>query len=156
MFKFRYNAVDVGLKMALLQRLHEGFGEAYVGEGCGGGEEGGDVAVGEAGDAAADAGDVEEELRVLAGEGDEVIHVGLDGLNAALHRRDGVALALEADAAAEDCAEMLERGPGGAATVHPRKIASENEDLISLQGRNVTRSEVRALNVVVFSHNVQI
>ena len=142
--------------MFLLQRLHEGFGEADVGEGEGGGEEGGDFAVGEAGDAAADAGDVEEELGVLAGEGDEVVHVGLDGFNAALHCRDGVALALEADAAAEDGAEQLEGCPGGAATVHPRKVASENEDFISLQGRNVLRREGRTLDVVVFSHGRQI
>ena len=93
---------------------------------------------------------------MLAGEGEELVHVGLDGLDAALHRRDGVALALEADAAAEDGAEMLERGPCGAATVHPRKVAPENEDFVGLQFCNVIRSKGRTLRSIVnsFVHSV--
>ena len=74
----------------LREDVGEGAGEDDVGEAEGGGEQRGDVAVSEAGDAAADAGDVEFERRMGLGKLYKLVDVWLDGGDAALHGGDGV------------------------------------------------------------------
>ena len=117
------------------------------------GEERGDVSVPEAGDAAANAGDVEEELQVLLRECDEIVHVGLDGFHAALHGGDGVALAAKTDSAAHLGAELPEGDIGGSTAMHASQVAAKYEDLIGLQLRDKVRREIRTLDSVVRSHD---
>lgn len=74
----------------LREDVGEGAGKDDVGETEGAGEEWGDVAVSEAGDAAADAGDVEFERRMGQGKLYKLVDVWLDGGDAALHGGDGV------------------------------------------------------------------
>ena len=71
------------------------------------GEQRGDFAGGEAGDAAADAGHKEGQLGMTVGETDEVIHVGFDGVHTALHGGDGIALALQTNALTHDGAKSV-------------------------------------------------
>ena len=60
----------------------------------GGGKQGGNLLIPEAGDATADAGHEELELRMRMGELDELVNVRLDGFHATLHRGDGITLSL--------------------------------------------------------------
>ena len=114
-----------------------------VREDAGGGEEGGDVFVAEAGDAAADAGHEEGQFRMAVGELDEVLDITVDDRQREVHRRDGVTLALQADALAEDRAETLTSGSRGATQMEACLIAAEYEDLPGLQRQNVPRSDSR-------------
>ena len=116
-------------------------------------EERGDFFVPEARNAAAYARHVEEQLRVLPGEGDELIHIGFDGLHAPLHGGDGVALAAETNAAAHHGTELTPGDIRCAAAVHSGEVASEHEDFIGLQLRYIVRGEIRTLNSIVRSHN---
>ena len=75
-------------------------------------------------DAAADAGHIEEMLRVLLGKRDETIHIRLYGLHAALHSRDGVALTAETDSAAHHGTEKSEGGISRPTTVDAGKVAA--------------------------------
>ena len=61
----------------------------------------------EACDATAYLGDEEGQLRMHVGETDELLHVGQDGVHTALHRRDGVALSLQAHALTHDSTILL-------------------------------------------------
>ena len=80
-------------------------------------------------DAAADAGDVEEQLGVLLGKSDKIFHVRLDGFHAALHRRDGITLSPKADTASHHGAELLEGHIGRSAAMHSGKVATKHKDL---------------------------
>lgn len=46
------------------------------------------------------------------GVGDEVIHVGFDGINATVHSRDSIALSCHANANASFGAKLLVQGVG--------------------------------------------
>ena len=137
----------------LLQYLHELLRQTNVRSVDCFGEERRDVSVPEAGDAAADAGDVEEELRVLLRERDEIVHERLDGFHAALHCGDGVALAAKTDSAAHLGAELPEGDIGGSSAMHAGQVAAKYEDLIGLQFRDKVRREIRTLDSVVRSHD---
>lgn len=88
-----------------------------------------DVLISPAGDAAADARDEELHFRVAVGEADEIFHVSGDGAHRQVHRGDGVAPALQADALAVDGTEAFVGQAGGAAVVVPFPVAAEHEDL---------------------------
>ena len=75
-------------------------------------------------DAAADAGDIEELLRMILGKRDEIIHIRFYGLHAALHRRDGVALTSETDSAAHHGTEKSEGGISRATAMDAGKVAA--------------------------------
>ena len=81
------------------------------------------------------------EFRVFAGKGNELIDVRSDGLYSALHRGDGVALALQAYALSELGTEYLQRDVSSTAAVHAGKVASKNKDLIVAELRNVLRGD---------------
>ena len=72
----------------------------------GSGKQRGNLGRREASDAAADTGDEEGHLRMLCGKSDEVLHVGQDGVNAALHGGNGVALSLQAHTLTYDGAAL--------------------------------------------------
>ena len=61
----------------------------------------------EACDAAAYLRDEEGQLWMHVGETDELLHVGQDGVGTALHRRDGIALSLQAHALTHDSTILL-------------------------------------------------
>ena len=63
---------------------------------------------------------------------DEFIHVGLDGLDPSLHRRDGITLPPETYAAAHHGSEVPEGIVGSSAAMQPTEVRSENEALICL------------------------
>lgn len=100
---------------------------------AGPGEERGDLCRRETGDAATDLGDEEGHFRMLPGKPDEVVDIGGDGLHAALHGRNGIALALQSDALPPDGAEALPGQPCGPATVQSAEIASEDKDFTGPQ-----------------------
>ena len=89
-----------------------------------------DFAVLESRDAASDSCYEECEFGVLFGKFDELIDVGFDDVNAAVHRRDGVRLSLQADALSEDCAELFFGYPCSPAVMVSVKIAAKNKNLI--------------------------
>lgn len=95
------------------------------------------LGVGEACDAAADARDQEGQLRVLLGKSDELVDVGLDGVHTALHRRDGVALALQPNALTHDGAKLLDSYPRRSATVHALQVAAKDEDFVFAEAMDV-------------------
>lgn len=132
---------------------HEALRQADVVEADRFGKKRGDFAVPEPGDAAADAGDIEEAVRMRLGESDEIIHIGLDRLHATLHGRDGVALALKAHTASPDGSELEVCRPGGPAAMHAGQVAAEDKDLIAPQFRDMLRRECRAFDSVVCAHN---
>ena len=129
------------------------FRQADVFQRPGAGEERRDLVVAEAGDAAADAGDIEEQFRMRLGESDEFVHIGLDGLHAALHRRNGIALALQPDSLPHHGAELPPGHIGGPAAVPAGQIAAEDENLVRPEFRNEIRRKLRPRDVVVCSHN---
>lgn len=100
---------------------------------AGPGKERGDLCRCEAGDAATDLGDEEGHFRMLPGKPDEVVDIGSNGLHAALHGRNGIALALQSDALPPDGAEALPGQPCGPATVQSAEIASEDKDFTGPQ-----------------------
>ena len=61
----------------------------------------------EACDAAPYLGDEEGQLRVYVSETDELLHIVQDGVHAALHRRDGITLSLQANALSHDGTKPL-------------------------------------------------
>ena len=81
---------------------------------------------------AAYAGHKEPELRVLTGESNELIDIRLDGLYAALHGGNGVAMSLEANALPPDSAEALVCQPGSPASMRAGKVAAKDEDFVFL------------------------
>ena len=99
-------------------------------------EQRGDFIIGESCYAAADAGDKEGEGRVLLGELDELVHIRTDGLYAALHRRDGVALTLQAHALTHDGPKLAVGDISRTTSVHTFEVAAEHKDLVRLQLRD--------------------
>ena len=69
---------------------------------------------------------------MMLGVGDEIIHVWTDGFYAALHRRDGVTLALQANALSHDGTEMEAGNAGGSTTMHDSQIAAKHKNLVLL------------------------
>ena len=96
-------------------------------------EQRGDFFIREACDAAADASDEERQFRVLLGECDELVHIRTDGVHAALHRGDGIALTLQANALTHDGSKLAVGDVGRTAAVHSLQIAAEDENLVRLQ-----------------------
>ena len=86
--------VDPDADELAVQDLPEITRQPDVRERDGTGEKRRDLLRDEARNPAADAGHQESHLRVLRGEFDELVHIGLDGFHPALHGRDGVAPAL--------------------------------------------------------------
>ena len=64
---------------------------------------------------------------------DERIDIGLDGVDTALHGRDGVRLPLRADALAHHGPELPESNPRRPSPMHTGQVAAEDKDLIGLQ-----------------------
>lgn len=93
-------------------------------------EERGNLFVAESCDAAAYAGDEECELGMLLRKEDKVVHVGLDGIDAALHGGDGVALTLEPYALSVYGAETFVGNAGSTTAVVTGKVAAKDEDLV--------------------------
>ena len=84
----------------------------------------------EASDAAAYFGDQEGHFGVLLGEGNELVHVGSDGVHAALHGGYGIALSLKANALSHDGAKPLIGQTRCAATMGSSQIAAKDKDFI--------------------------
>lgn len=112
----------------------------------GGAEQRGDLLVAEARNTAAYAGDEERVLGVLPCEGDELVHVRLDGLHAALHRGYAVALALQPHALSPHRAEALVGQPCGSAAMCARQVAAEHEHLVRLQTRDSLRCKLSVIH----------
>ena len=62
---------------------------------------------------------------MMLGIGDEFLHVWTDGFHAALHRRDGITLALQAYTLAHDGTEMQAGYAGSTTTMHASQIAAK-------------------------------
>ena len=84
---------------------------------------------------------------MLTGEFDEVVNVRLNGLHAALHSRNGIALPLKAYALSPYGAEVLPGKSGGTAAVGSDKVAAENEYLIILKDRDSVRCKFSAVHI---------
>lgn len=149
-----YNSSEGSVELSLSQLIHERLRQADIRDTLRFREQRGDLPVAESGDAAADAGDVEEQLGMPAGECDEIVHVKPDGIYPALHCGDGVALPLQADALTPHGPENLGRDPRRPSGMHPVQVAPEDENLVRLQVRNAFRGEIRAGDGVVFSHRL--
>ena len=133
-------------------RLHKGLRQADVLHANSLCEERGDFFVPEAGDAAADASDIEEELEVSFGKGDEFVHERFDGFYPTLHGGNGIALALQAHSLPHHGAEPLNGDTGSTAAVHACEVAAENEHLVRLEFRDPVRREGRAYDSAIISH----
>ena len=112
-----------------------------VGDVAGRGEERGNLGIGVAGDAAADARDEEGKVGVADGEPDELLHFALDCSKGAAHGGDGVAPALESATLAHYGPELLQSDARGIRTVVAIFIAAEDEDLPSLEFAYPYRSD---------------
>ena len=93
-------------------------------------EEGRYVLIVEAGNAAPYSGHKECELPVLSGELDKVIDIGLDFIHTALHGRNGIALALQADALAHHCTKPAVCIICRSTAMNTAQIAAKHEDLV--------------------------
>lgn len=98
--------------------------------GCG--EEWGYIIVGKAGDAAANTGNEEGEIRMGLGEQDKLIDIRTNGFYPALHSGDAVTLALQAYALPHDGAELTIGDVSGATAMHACKVATKNKNLVWL------------------------
>ena len=103
-----------------------------------------DLVRGEACNAAADARDQEGQLGMLLGEDDELLHVGKDGTHTALHRRDGIALSLQANALSHDGPKPFKSDTGCTATMHALQVAAEDKDFVSVESPNVVWRDAMA------------
>ncbi len=99
-------------------------------------EERGDLFVGEASNATANASDEEGQFGMLLGKGDELIDIGTDGFHAALHRGYAIALALQADALTPDSTKLSPSEQGRTTTVCSLQVAAKHKNLILFQVRN--------------------
>ena len=89
-----------------------------------------DLSGSEASNAATDTGDQEGQFGMLFGKGYELIDVGCDSIHAALHRGDGVTLALKADALPHNGTEFLNGDASCAASMYTGKVAAKDKDLV--------------------------
>ena len=140
-------------RVCSLQHLHKGFRKAYVLHAKGIGKQRSNLLVPESGNPAADARYIEEKFLMRLGEGYELCHIRLYGFHSALHRRDGVALTLQANALTHDGAELPPGHPRGTAAVGTMEVRPKDEDFILLQFCDIVRRKNWTLNSVVGSHN---
>ena len=96
-------------------------------------EERGDVVGCKSRDATAYRGDEERLFGMRLGIADELIHIGLDSLHAALHGGNGIALTLRTVTVSEDCTEVQSCHACGTASVHTGEVAAEDENLVGLE-----------------------
>lgn len=87
------------------------------------------------------------------GEGDEIVNVWLDGLNATLHGGNGVALATKANSATHHRSEPLEGHISSSAAMHAFEVAAEDEDFICFQLCDELWSECWAFNTIEGSNH---
>ena len=92
-----------------------------------------DFIICESGDATTDAGNEERLVLMLLGKLDELINVGFDGFHTALHRWDGITLALQTHALAHNSPKLAVGDVGRTAAVHTFQVASEHKNLVRLQ-----------------------
>lgn len=111
-----------------------GAGEGDVGGVEEGSKEGRHLPVGEAGYAAAHAGYEKVQLGMRGNVAAKVFNVGGYGVNAAVHRRDGIGLAVMAGALTPHRTEFLMGDARGASAVTSGEVAAEDEDFVGLQG----------------------
>lgn len=102
-------------------------------------EQGGNLFIPEAGNATANACDIEFQLGVSLGECDELVDVWLDGLNASLHCGDGVGLSLEPDSLPHYCAKSVHCYSGRAAAMMSGKVAAEDKYFVGAECADVFR-----------------
>ena len=91
-------------------------------------------------------------LRMLLRKLNKLIHVGLDGFHAALHRGNGIAPALQPDALPHHGTEFSPGHIGRPATMAAGQIAAEHEYLVRPKFRNEIRRILRPGDVMVGSH----
>ena len=77
--------------------------------------------------------DIEKQLRMFLGEGNELVDIGLDGFGAALHGWDGIALSLQTDTLSPYGSEFHLRDACRATAMMALKVAPKNEHFIRLQ-----------------------
>ena len=111
----------------------EVFGEDDVLVVDGVGKERSHLRDGKAGDAASDGGDEEFQVAVLTGKGDKLVHIGLDDVNAAMHRGNGVTLPLQADTLAPYGAKTLKGDTCCATAMISGQIAAKDKYLVLAQ-----------------------
>lgn len=116
--------------ISVIQDLPEGSGQEDVLHAACRFEERGDLPGREPRDAASDLCHEERQLRTSFRECDELLHIGADGLDIALHGGNGVAASLKSDALAPYGAEFPEREVRGSSGVHSGEVASEDEYLV--------------------------
>ena len=119
-----------GQELLLFNYLPELRGQVDVGHVLGRGEEGGYLTGLEAGNAAAYRRDVEAKLRVTTGVGDELIHVGADGLGTALHRGDGIRLPLKAYTLAHHGTEVEAGHASCSSAMDALEVGTEYKNLV--------------------------
>ena len=106
--------------------------------------------------AATYSGDKEREFRVLFGKADERIHIGFDGINAALHGGNGVCPAMQPDAFAPYGTKPIVSQPRSTATMCASQIAAKYEYLAFLQFQNpygCIASVVHNSHILFNTHN---
>jgi hypothetical protein len=129
--------------------IHKTLWKCDVLHSDGGGEEGRDFAVLEAGDAAADARYVEYEFEMLFGKFDELIDVWLDGFDTALHCRYCVRLPLKPDASPEYCAKFFVGNPRRPAVMVYLEIAAEYKHFVCSELRDAIWSDSLVCHIFV-------
>ena len=98
----------------------------------------------EACNAATYLGDEEGQLRMHVGKTDELFHIGQDGVRAALHRGDSVALALQTHALTHDGSKFLHSNACCATCMCPGKVAAKDENLFVLKAFDILRRDAVA------------
>ena len=87
----------------------------------------------EASDAASYACDIEKQLRMIHGKGDELVNIGFDGFDTTLHGWNGIALSLQADTLSPYSSEFHLCDSCRTTAMMPLKVAAKNEHFIRLQ-----------------------
>ena len=105
-----------------------------VPQAAGTGEERGDLTGIEAGDAAADAGDQESEFRMPVGEDGEFVDLPGDLLQRQIHRRDSIALPLQAPSLTIVGPKTIASQASCTAVMMTGFVAAKDEDLTFAKG----------------------
>ena len=106
--------------------------------------------------AATYSGDKKREFGVLFGKADELIHIGLDSINSALHGRNGVCLTMKTNAFAPYGTKPLVSQSCSTATMCACQIASKHEYLAFFQFQNpfgCISSVVHNSHILFNTHN---